>query len=169
MHDAAERLGHELTVVQEVGRLPTEEQPGPQHDHLVREVVHGVHVVGHEEDRLPELSLDPAQGLEDDILASRVDVRRGFVEQEHLGSVHDRPGDQDPLDLSSGEHPKGLLEQGRIEADRAETAPKVRRTFHREELPDGERDIGLDELLGDVAEPDRLGPPDHSVVGNHAQ
>jgi hypothetical protein len=59
--------------------------------------------VGDEHDRLPG-SAQPGDDAVDGQAALRVQPGGGFVEEQHLGLMHDRPGDHQPL-----RHPAGQL------------------------------------------------------------
>ena len=60
-------------------------------------------VVGHVHERDPDLGLD---ALELDLeLAAELEVERAerLVEEQHVGPVHERPGERDPLLLAAGQ------------------------------------------------------------------
>ena len=60
-------------------------------------------VVGHVDERDPDLRLDALQ-LDLELLAElQVQGAEGFIEQEHVRSVDERPGKGDPLLLTAGE------------------------------------------------------------------
>src|SRR2546427_6269712 len=146
----------------------TEIHDGPvQRERRVRVLDDVVNVMGPEEHGDAERLRDPVQGLQDEVLASQVDVRQRSVEEEDVGPVRDRPRDQDALELAAGERAEPLLHDGAgVEAHGGEGPPDVDVVLDLEELPYRDRDVRDEEALRDVPDLRTLPPRDRPLVGD---
>src|SRR6185437_2705421 len=57
-------------------------------------------IVGDEDERRAEILVDPQELLPESEADVAVECAEGFVQQQHLGPVHERPGDRDTLRLT---------------------------------------------------------------------
>ena len=87
-----------------IGHDPT---PGHQHDPVHWAVQHVLQAVLHDHHGAAVLAVQVIDQLDRGAPRSRVQVRQGFVEQQHLHVVHQHPGHRHPLLLPTGELVRG--------------------------------------------------------------
>ena len=97
----------------------------------------------------------PSQAVQDFALGRRVEMRRGFIQQQQGGILQERPGDRHPLCLAAGQTVTALAYRG-IKAVRQCRGDYVTRSWSHA-LPAGRKRSSLD-AIATLAR-------DHDIVG----
>src|SRR2546422_2793336 len=128
-----------------------------------------VDIVRDQKDRDVRFFLQAVKALIEHVFAADVDRGGRLIEEEDIRPIEDGPCDEDALHLSPRENVEPLREDRASETDGGERLFEARPAFEAEEVPDGDRYICHNEILRDIADPNRAGPLDCPGMRHEAE